>query len=53
MDSMSGSLHLASTEAGFEVVLEAPLTQLKRRLGDASQVFSGALVIEQSGGGLP
>ena len=36
MDSMSGSLHLASTEAGFEVVLEAPLTQLKRRLGDAS-----------------
>ncbi len=36
MDSMSGSLHLASTEVGFEVVLEAPLTQLKRRLGDAS-----------------
>jgi len=36
MDSMSGSLHLASTEAGFEVVIEAPLKQLTRRLGDAS-----------------
>ena len=37
MDSMSGSLHLASTEAGFEVVLEAPLTVEKtprrRQLG--------------------
>ena len=35
MDSMSGSLHLEATEAGFEVVIEAPLAQLKLRLGDA------------------
>ena len=36
MDSMSGSLYLEATEAGFEVVIEAPLAQLKLRLGDAS-----------------
>ena len=36
MDSMSGSLHLEATDAGFEVVIEAPLAQLKLRLGDAS-----------------
>ena len=39
MDSMSGSLHLASTEAGFEVVLEAPLTQLKRRQATPTRSF--------------
>ena len=34
MDSMSGSLHLEATAAGFEVVIEAPLAQLKLRFGD-------------------
>ena len=33
MDSMSGSLHLEATDAGFEVI-EAPLAQLKLRFGD-------------------